>query len=95
MSYKISYGPTSKDTGRTVRGRLPMIALMLFLLSVAARSFWPAEMERLAQMLFPWSQESVQEAASVYIEQIKAGQSVGDSITALCKEILNGYDQVQ
>lgn len=91
MGYQIYYGPKDKAIQKRKPPRLtiPIAALVLLVLTITARNVWPEEADRLRKIFLPWSEEDVQAAISACVENVRAGEHVGDSITALCMEILN------
>lgn len=91
MGYQINYGPKDKAIQRRKPPQLtiPIAALVLFVLMITARNVWPEEADRFRRVFLPWSEDDVQAAISECVENVRAGERVGDSITALCMEILN------
>ena len=94
MSYKISYGESTKKikNGLKFGRRLPTLAGIVLLLAIMARFFYPEETNQLTEALFPLTSDSSQQALEVFAENIKAGESFGDAVTAFCQEILNDAD---
>ena len=68
---------------------MPLAVIGCGLAVFFAWRIWPEETKRLHQALFPWSQETVQEAFAGFREGIKAGEPFSDAITAFCVEILD------
>ncbi|MBO5954112.1 MAG: hypothetical protein J6Q53_08385 [Oscillospiraceae bacterium] len=91
MGYTVHYGTaTPKRFKKTrLRIRIPAAVLLLFVSVTAIRSIWPGEMELLRHTLLPWTQESAQAAFSELVEDLSAGGSFADAVTAFCQELLN------
>ena len=91
MSYKISYwNPQYKAKGISKSGVWLVIAAGIVLaLAISARIFHPEETKQLAEALFPLTRASSQEALEGFTQNIKAGESFGDAVTAFCLEIIN------
>ena len=91
MSYKISYGvmTNSKKKYHSIRATAAISALVL---ALTLRFLWPEEVGRITDMLFPMTSESSQAAFETFSQNIRAGESFGDSVTAFCLEILNDSD---
>ena len=89
MSYKISYGAMPKKTVSRYRAWLPATAIFLVALTVLARLLFPDETKQLMETLFPLTSESAQDALEVFSQNIRAGLSLGDAVTAFCMEIID------
>ena len=94
MSYKISYDNASgKDKIRlNSRNWLLVAAGIVLTLVVSARVLYPEKTKQFMEALFPLTSDSSQEALEVFAENIKAGESFGDAVTAFCLEIINETD---
>ena len=93
MSYKISYGqPPGTAKQRANIRILPIMAGIMLALAIFARICYPAETKQLTEALLPLTSASSQEALEVFTQNIKAGESLGDAVTAFCLEILNETD---
>lgn len=92
MSYQISYGMIPQETARRPRRWWYGAAGIVLALAVIARIFYPAETKQLTDALFPLTSESAQEALAVFKQNIRAGESLGDAVTAFCMEIIDDAD---
>lgn len=94
MSYKISYGdPAGKAMQRSsFRLRLPAAAGIVLALAILARIFYPNEAKQLTEALFPLTSAASQEALEVFAQNIKAGESFRNAVTAFCLEIIEDAD---
>ena len=70
-----------------------MVAGIAVALAVMARIFCPAETKQLTEALFPLTGESAQEALAVFAQNIRAGEPLGDAVTAFCQEIIDDADE--
>ena len=89
MSYRISYGEMPQKMPVKPRRWWYGIAVIALVLLVMARILYPAEMRQLTDALFPLTSASAQEALEVFAQNIEAGESIGDAVTAFCQEIIN------
>lgn len=89
MSYKISYAIADKLSKPKARHGVRVMAVLVIALAVVARFVYPEETKQLAEALFPLSSDSSQQALKVFSENIKAGESFGDAVTAFCWEIIH------
>ena len=93
MSYRITYGPEQDSISkRKFQLHLPVAAVLAVLLAVAIRFTYPEETKQLAETLFPLTSAASQEALEAFSENIRAGESFGDAVTAFCLEIINEAD---
>ena len=94
MSYKISYGSSAeKRTAKQGSQRwLAGVAVLVIILAGIARYYYPEETKQLSEALFPLTSESSQRALKAFSENIRAGESVGDAVTAFCQEIIHESD---
>ena len=94
MSYKISYGGTAeKNTGRRrAKVGLLVASVVVGILGAMARFWYPEETKQLMEALFPLTSDSSQQALRVFSENIRAGESFGDAVTAFCWEIIHESD---
>lgn len=91
MGYMIAYD--GSDTGKkyTVcrRSRLPELTFGFFLaFLLLTRLFWPAGAAQLRQFLLPGDPDVTQQAVTVLVQDLRAGEPVGDAVKAFCSEIL-------
>ena len=94
MSYKISYGTMSGKTRNKAifRFRIPVIAGVVLILATTVRLLCPQQTKQLTEALFPLTKASSQEALEVFAQNIKAGESFGDAVSAFCQEIIHEAD---
>jgi len=93
MSYRITYGPEQDSTlRRKFQLHLPVAAVLAVLLAIVIRFTYPEETKQLAETLFPLTSAASQEALEAFSQNIRAGESFGDAITAFCLEIINEAD---
>lgn len=93
MSYKISYGEMSKKSIKNKRSRwLLPAALAAVVLAIGIRFFYPDATKQLTEALFPLTSASSQEALEVLSQNLKAGESFSDAVTAFCREIIYEAD---
>ncbi len=90
MGYRVEYDISGKrtvvDVEKKRRGKwfgriffvVATVALLIY--GIAENWFW--------EILFPGYNESTKVAAEHMIHQIREGESVGDAVTAFCKEIV-------
>ena len=97
MGYSIHYGPAPKFAkNRNTFSLIPVAAAILFLISLStAKQIWPEEATKLQEALFPWTQESVQEAVGTFVKNLNAGESFQDAAAAFCMEIIDDAQQIQ
>ena len=89
MSYRISYGKIQQETPRKPHRLRYCVAAVVLALVIMARILFPAETMQIAEAMFPLTGESAQEALEVFVQNIGAGESLGDAVTAFCQEILD------
>ena len=93
MSYRIQYGPPQK--GEPVKGQISkntvrfiafaaLIAVVLFLLVS------PQGAEAVRGFLLPGDGAVTEAAFSEFVGSIRGGESIGQAITAFCREIIEG-----
>ena len=93
MSYKISYVEMSKRSKKDKRSRwLLPAALAAVALAIGMRFFYPDATKLLTEALFPLTSASSQAALEVLSQNIKAGDSFSDAVTAFCQEIIYEAD---
>lgn len=94
MSYKISYGETDRRTAKRQKTHFlrPAMAVLIIATAIALRLFYPEETKKLTETLFPLTSASSQKALEVFSQNIKAGESFGDAVTAFCLEIIDEAD---
>lgn len=91
MSYVIRYG--SEDTrtkaSRIHRTRLSAMTAGFFLgFLLLTKLFWPDGTSMLRQILLPGNEEVTARAVTVLVEDLRAGEPVGDAVRAFCGEII-------
>ena len=85
MGYKIVYG---EEPSRPRKSRLGIwTAVFLLIFVTAVRLTWPAGAEQLRTVLKP-SGETV-EAFSQMVENVGAGQGMGEAVTAFCRSVVS------
>ena len=92
MSYRIEYGPDLPTRYRNIRRntRLKvMTALWLLVFSLLVRSFFPAGTEELRRVLLADADSVVQNAYSLFLGEVRSGQSVGDAFTVFCRYVID------
>ena len=92
MAYKISYGSARDVSNPKSRFRLWLsaVAAIVFGLAILVRLVFPEETKLVTEALFPLTSASSREALEVFSQNINAGESFGDAVTAFCREII--YD---
>lgn len=91
MGYIIVYegaDPAEISVSRR-RSRLPELTV-LFVLAflLLTRLFWPAGREKIRDILLPGDPNITQQAVSVLVDDLRAGEPVGEAVRAFCGEIL-------
>lgn len=92
MSYRIVYGEEpmhwqkKNRTGRIVA--YTAICLILFL--TLTWKFWPAGAEVLQEVLLPGDAELTRQALTNMVENLRAGEAIGDAVSVFCQEIVDG-----
>lgn len=89
MGYRISYGQTKAETyhRRKINLALPLCALLVIGI-VAAGMVFPQVGEVLRGLLFPVTDEATVTAFQDMVQQVGEGVSVGEAVTAFCREIV-------
>lgn len=90
MGYTVRYLPTTSKKASQKRKHLtiPVGLAIILLLSMFINHTWPDETERLRQALFPWHQQSFQEAFTGLQNDLNEGVTVVDAITTFCLDII-------
>ena len=91
MGYIIAYdgGDPGKMYTTRRRSRLPGLTLGFFLAFLLfTKLFWPAGAAQLRQILLPGDPDVTQQAVTVLVEDLRAGEPVGAAVKAFCSEIL-------
>lgn len=85
MGYRIVYEKREKR-------KLPIKKIMIFVLGAvtAAVLLWPASRNRLREWMLPGDAEVTAEALQGLVSDLGDGESLGDAVTAFCKEIIDG-----
>ncbi len=97
MSYSIQYGPNEPPKPKTRQQThiAWLIAAVLIPTLLLTMGRIPKETADLTEALFPWEQEYVREALSVFSDSIRSGNSFKDAVTTLCTQILDGEGSAQ
>ena len=92
MGYRISYGENvqkieiqEKPAGKRSNKKYFLVAAIVAVL-LAAWSF----SDRLTEYLIPGDPEITRSAMTTMVAEIGSGESVGEAVTAFCKEIIAG-----
>lgn len=98
MAYRVIYGPMPKVSGRGSCDSFRLRALTaacLLVFSMGVRQFWPEGRDRLRQVLLPGEETLTEAAFQDMMGDIRAGETLGDALTAFCREIVeNGIPEV-
>lgn len=91
MGYRIVYGPMPKmpqerDYKPLRIQVLTAVFALLFVLTV--RQAWPEGTALLREFLLPGEQNVTEAAFSEMIGDIREGESLGDALTAFCRQIV-------
>lgn len=92
MAYRIVYGPEIKAPKQTRRTsvRIPAFtAAFLLAFVLLVRQFWPAGTEILKQYLLPGEPTVTEQAFSAMVENIRAGEGIGEAFAVFCEEIIH------
>lgn len=83
MGYRITYEKQEK-------GKIPRKKIVLIMVGtiIAALLLWPAGRSCLRELILPGDAEVTAEAFQGLAEDLGEGESLGDAITAFCKEII-------
>ena len=91
MGYRIVYGPMPK-TRKLRNYRAPRLRIMaaafLLLFVLVVRQAWPDGAEILREYLLPGERSVTEAAFGEMVTDLQNGQSVGEAVTAFCKEIV-------
>ena len=85
MSYKITYGPVTRNTlrrHRVVRGTAVLLVVATAVLLAFA---FPAQAQRLKEFLFPWPQEAV----AAFSAELENGKDLNAAVRSFCHVILS------
>ena len=90
MAYKIQYekSETYRYPQSKQKPRFPKRKIYLALLALAA-VLW-VRMKGIPDVLIPGDPQVTRMAVETMVENLQGGVSVGDAVTAFCKEIMNG-----
>lgn len=92
MSYKIQYSPeTSSHYPQCGSKKSINLKRWLTVVMVVAAVLW-MRLYGVPDFLIPGDPEVTKTAASVMVDEIKNGATVGNAITAFCKTILDGAE---
>lgn len=98
MGYTIQYGPSGKaeTAWRGRRKKKTRIRISLVLLAaVCAFGVLAGGVEKVWEFLIPGDPEITKAAFMQFTEDIRQGGSVGEAITAFCREIIDNAEIVQ
>ena len=89
MGYRIEYEGSREERFQWKRfAGLLGGALLLFCL--LTQLFWPGGAQTLRELLIPGDPEVTARACETMVSGIRAGEDFGDTVTAFCREILDG-----
>lgn len=90
MAYRIDYGPAEDrkipNDGRQLRWQV-MTAVFALLFVLLVKQIWPAGTDKLRQYLIPGG-DGTQMAFQEFVEQLHGGETVGDALTAFCRQVI-------
>ena len=85
MAYKIRYHSVNQKKQSRHKFRLLVLTLCFFILfAVVSWHIAPAELTSLRQLLLP------EERINVLLQDLLAGETIKDAVTAFCQGILDG-----
>ena len=91
MSYRIVYGPKPAKPQEKRSSHLRILtAVFLLLFAVGVRMVWPEGREVLRNWLLPGSPGVTEAALGEMVEDLRAGEPVGESLTAFCRQVIHG-----
>ena len=95
MAYRVVYGPMPKAApkGRSLPRVRVLTAAWLLVFSLGVRQLWPEGREVLRQLLLPGEQTAAQTAFDGMLEELRAGETLGEAVTAFCRQIVQ--DELQ
>ena len=91
MSYRIVYGPTNireKTTGDKSMRLRAMTAGFLLAFCLSVRFAYPDGAQKLRELLLPGTKSVTEIAFETFMQDLRAGHEVGNSIEAFCADIL-------
>ena len=87
MGYRVVYGEDPFEQPKPGKGRLGLMTAGCFLaFVVGVRCFWPQGAETLGRICLP--SEGTVAAFSQMTADLKAGEPLGDAVTAFCRTIV-------
>ena len=98
MGYTIQYGPAGNaETAwyakrRKKSGAVLVVCVLVIVFAVLALS---GNFEQIKNYLIPGDPEVTKAAFAQFTEDIRQGDTVGDAITAFCREIIEGAEILQ
>jgi len=98
VGYTIQYGPAGKaETAwhakrRKKSGAVLAVCVLVIVFAVLALS---GNFEQIKNYLIPGDPEVTKAAFAQFTEDIRQGDTVGDAITAFCREIIEGAEILQ
>ena len=93
MSYSIYYGPEQyKPVNSGWVGKIGA-AIIVTVCALAVGFGIPKLSTELRHRLFPWTQPVVQQAFSVFCDDIEDGERFSDAIADFCVEVLQNADK--
>ena len=98
MGYTIQYGPAGKAEAawHAKRRKKSGVILAVCVLAVAFVAIvLSGDFEQIKNYLIPGDLEVTKAAFAQFTENIRQGDTVGDAITAFCREIIDGAEILQ
>ncbi len=93
MGYKIVYDQ-SKQNESWDRWLRWIVTIVLLCLAITNGIYYcSGNLTDLREKLMPWTQPEIQSALSGLQEEIRAGEPLGESVAAFCREILDGASE--
>ena len=91
MGYQMVYGQSVCRARKSYAMRLRiMISLCLLIFSILVRTCWDSGAEKLRNLIIPGEMTSADLAFRSLMEDLREGESVGDSLEVFCRSVLNG-----
>lgn len=90
MAYRIVYGEPDFPHGKTNGGKLRfrvLTAIFLLVFTLLVQRKWPEGRRKLGEYLLP-GQTSQQEAVDAFAEDLRAGASLEEALTAFCRDVI-------
>ena len=91
MGYQMIYGQVKQPKQGSQRLRIQtFIAVCMLLFAIAVRTFWTPGAEKLRDYLLPGDLTVTEEAFSVLLVNLRAGEPMGDAVAVFCRTVVNG-----